>query len=54
MYAVLMLCIIFAPKFRKLILGKYTITTSLNTDTTTDDSKQKERRAAVWLLFYYE
>lgn len=39
MYAVLMLCIIFAPKFRKLILGKYTITTSLNTDTTTDDSK---------------
>lgn len=41
MYAVIMLCTVFAPKFRKLILGKYTTTTSLDTDITTDDSKQK-------------
>lgn len=39
MYAVIMLCTVFAPKFRKLILGKYTTTTSLDTDITTDDSK---------------
>ena len=41
MYAVIMLCTVFAPKFRKLILGKYTTTTSLDTDITTVDSKQK-------------
>lgn len=39
MYAVIMPCTVFAPKFRKLILGKYTTTTSLDTDITTDDSK---------------
>lgn len=39
MYTVIMLCTVFAPKFRKLILGKYTTTTSLDTDITTDDSK---------------
>lgn len=27
------------PRFRKLILGKHTITTSSDTDTATDDSK---------------
>jgi len=39
MYAVIMLCTVFAPKFCKLILGKYITTTSLDTDITTDDSK---------------
>lgn len=39
MYAVIMLCTIFASRFRKLILGKHTITTSSDTDITTDDSK---------------
>lgn len=41
MYAVIMLCTIFASRFRKLILGKHTITTSSDTDTATDDSNQK-------------
>lgn len=41
MYAVIMLCTVFASKFCKLILGKYITTTSLDTDITTDDSKQK-------------
>lgn len=39
MYAVIMLCTIFAPKFHNLFFGKGTTIISSNTDITTDDSK---------------
>ena len=39
MYAVIVLCTIFAPRFRKLVLGKHTIAVSLDTDIATNYSK---------------